>query len=133
VILLKAAGDALGYLQEGGVVLASAGAGHRAGLGQRGGVLVVLGPLGRLAGERQAGGRLFALAGQLGPYAGHARRGGALIGLARPPMLATGPEDASNLGLCLGPDLTPDDAEILRGVLHAAGPWLSGPAPGKIP
>ena len=114
VIILGDAGDALGYVQEGGIVLAAKGAGHRAGLGQRGGLLAVLGTLGRLAGERQSGGRFYAYADRLGPHAGHGRSGGSLIRLA--PDAASGPD----LGIA------PDDAEIFRGLLREAAPWIAG-------
>lgn len=79
LVILRHAGDAVGYTQAGGVIAVAGPAGHRAGLDMAGGTLLLLGPVGRLAGERQMGGRLFARSGQPGPHAGHGRRAGSLI------------------------------------------------------
>lgn len=79
LIILGTAGTALGYLQCGGLILASAGVGPRAGLHQRGGDLVLLGTSGALAGERRSGGQLFLRASLVGGHLGFGALGGRCI------------------------------------------------------
>ena len=67
LVLLEQAGTALGYFQEGGLIVARGDVGPRAGLNQKGGDLVALGRTGPLAGERQSGGRLFLKSVLAGP------------------------------------------------------------------
>jgi len=81
LLILGAAGAAIGYFQRGGLIVAAGDVGPRAGLAQRGGDLVLLAATGALAGERQSGGRLLYEQARVGPHFGHARRGGRLIAL----------------------------------------------------
>ena len=73
----------LGYLQQGGSIVATGEAGPRAGLCQGGGDLVLLGPCGRAlaASGRPADGSSCDVE-QAGPHLGHGCRGGRLVPLS---------------------------------------------------
>ena len=81
LVVLGRAGTALGYLQQGGLIVAATDVSPRPGLCQRGGDLVLLGNAGALAGERRTGGRLFLRTDLAGPHLGFGSRGGRLVSL----------------------------------------------------
>ena len=81
LVVLGRAGTALGYLQQGGLIVAATDVSPRPGLCQRGGDLVLLGKAGALAGERRTGGRLFLRTNLAGPHLGFGSRGGRLVSL----------------------------------------------------
>jgi glutamate synthase domain-containing protein 3 len=88
LVILQTAGTALGYFQEGGLIVACGDVGPRAGLCQKGGDLVVLGRAGPLAGERQSGGRFFFRPALAGTDQGFGARGGRRVEL--PPLETRG-------------------------------------------
>lgn len=73
---MGSSGAAVGYHQEGGLIVAAAGVGPRAGLGMRGGDLVLLDSAGPLAGEAQRGGRVLLPGGRVGRDWAWGARGG---------------------------------------------------------
>jgi glutamate synthase domain-containing protein 3 len=81
LVILQAAGTALGYFQEEGLIVAGGDTGPRAGLCQKGGDLVILGRAGALAGERQAGGRIYFRPSLAGTDQGFGARGGRRVEL----------------------------------------------------
>ncbi len=111
LILLERCGTAVGYFQQGGLILARADVGPRAGLNQQGGDLILLGRSGALTGERQTGGRLFLQTSLTGADPGFGARGGRQIHLP-----ADGPLTAG---------LDPADRLVLEQAIELAGRYAS--------
>jgi methylamine---glutamate N-methyltransferase subunit B len=100
LVIVRNCGTALGYFQEGGLIVTRGDVGPRAGLNQKGGSLVLLGRAGALAGERQTGGRLFVRPALAGNHLGFGVRGGRRIDLPASEHLPA--------------DLDPDDRRLLE-------------------
>lgn len=113
LVLLRNSSTAVGYFQQGGLIVACGDVAPRAGLNQHGGDLVLLGRSGPLTGERQAGGRLLFKRSLTGPDLGHGFRGGRRIDL---------PTDGS-----LPETLAADDRMLLAEATELAGRFSTTP------